>query len=99
MRSPHHGRGGSRHIGRVRVAAAKIISDSLGMDVLPEDIVPASGRYRTDWRMDTFRWELQTPSAWAGCWETLTSFVKASRRLGGCHISGGEIWPGKAKPE
>jgi hypothetical protein len=96
-RKPHTGRGGSRHVGRTRIAAAKILSRGLGLQIDPEDIAPATGSYRTCQYHDVFRWELHRVDMWAGCWETLTNFVKQSRRLGGCHIKDGEIWPGPQK--
>lgn len=94
MRAPHRGRNGSRHCGRLRVAAAKILTDNLGFDVNPEDIQPATGRYRTDWRQDVYRWELfanngRLPVV-AGCWDTLTRFVREAKRRG-CRIEDYEI--------
>jgi len=101
-RRPGTGRGGSRHVGRVRIEAAKIISESLGFDVQPEDIRPQTGAWRTDMRLDVFRWELYTyerpglPFV-AGGWEKLTDFVRQSKKLGGCHHHDGEIWSGPSK--
>ena len=51
MRQPHHGRNGSRHVGKLRIRAAKILNANFPeWDVRPEDIKPATGRWRTDWR-------------------------------------------------
>ena len=82
MRHNHHGRGGSQHIGRVRIRLAKIISRDLGIDCKPEDLKPATGSYRTDWRQDVYRWEVfsKTKSGLpfvAGCWDSMSDCVKA----------------------
>lgn len=99
-RQPHRGRGGTHHVGRVRIQAAEILSASLGYPVAPEDIHPATGAWRTDWRLDVYRWELYTKTATgmpvvAGCWDSLTVFVRESKKLGGCHLKDGEVHPGK----
>ena len=93
------GQNGSRHVGRVRIAAAKILSESLGFKVAPEDIHPQSGAWRTDDGLDVYRWELFTHSSTgmpfvAGCWERLTEFVANSKKSGGCHYHDGEIYSG-----
>ena len=55
--------------------------------VNPEDIFCATGRNRSDWRMDVFRWELfasdrlQHPVV-LGCWQTLTKFVRLAAKHG-----------------
>lgn len=99
MRQPHHGRNGSRHIGKLRIKTAKILNDNFpDWDVRPEDIQPATGRWRTDWRMDVYRWELfsrlrqrnshdgsELPVV-CGCWDTLTVFVKEASKTG-CHVT------------
>ena len=95
------GQNGSRHVGRVRIAAAKILSESLGFNVAPEEIRPQSGAWRTDHRLDVYRWELFTHSSpgmpfVAGCWERLTEFVSNSKKSGGCHYHDGEIHSGPA---
>jgi hypothetical protein len=95
------GRNGSRHVGGVRIAAAKILSESLGFKVEPEEIHPQSGAWRTDDRLDVYRWELFTHSSpgmpfVAGCWERLTEFVSNSKKFGGCHYHDGEIYSGQA---
>ena len=95
------GQNGSRHVGRVRIAAAKILSESLGFKVEPEEIHPQSGAWRTDDRLDVYRWELFTHSSpgmpfVAGCWERLTEFVLNSKKSGGCHYHDGEIHSGPA---
>lgn len=80
------------HIGRVRIAAAKIIAANLPhLDIRPEDIQPASGSYRSNWRLDVYRWELFTRTkggtpAVFGSWERLTDFVKRARK-NGCNIN------------
>ena len=77
MRQPHHGRNGSRHCGRIRIAAAEILSKTFpGLDVQPEDVYPATGRARTDWRLDLYRWEL-----FARYKGTRQPFVAASYQL------------------
>ena len=97
-RKPHRGRGGSPHIRRTRIATAAILSESLGEDIRPEDIQPATGSYRTCDYHDVYRWELFGRGFIAGCWDTLTDFVRRSRELGGCHINrDNEIHPGPKK--
>lgn len=98
---PHCGRGGSRHCGRLRIRAAKILSTGFGWEVFPDEIRPATGRWRTDWRMDVYRWELFTRKDGnpnmpyvAGCWESLTDFVKQAA-TNGFHVSDDRvIYPG-----
>jgi hypothetical protein len=70
--------------------------------VAPEHIRPARGAWRTNVTLDVYRWELLTyddrglPVA-AGCWETLTEFVKTARHEG-CYINRKrEIEYGKAE--
>jgi len=85
------------HIGRLRIAAAEILSHGLGYTVYPEDIVPATGRYRSDWRQDVYRWEVFAHNGTVPCvlhaWVTLGDFVKHAR-VAGWHVDGdGVIWP------
>lgn len=87
------------HIGRLRIAAADILSRDLGFRVDPSDIKPATGAWRTDWRLDVYRWELFTRDdnnryVVAGCWETLTEFVKQSKQHG-CYMHDDVICLGK----
>ena len=111
-RQPYKGRGGSRHVGRLRERAAKILNDNFpDWDVRPEDIRPATGSWRTDWRSDVYRWELfsrlkrknsydgsDLPVV-CGCWETLTEFVREASKTG-CHVNPDrEIYAGKAEHE
>ncbi len=108
MKQPHHGRNGAQHVGRLRIRAAKILNDNFpDWDVRPEDIRPATGRWRTDFRMDVYRWELfsrlkrrnshdgsELPVV-CGCYDTLTNFVKEAS-VAGCHVTKHrEINPGK----
>jgi len=85
------------HIGRLRIAAAKILSEGFGFEVCPEDIKPATGRPRSDWRQDIYRWELfanngRLPVVCAS-WVTLTEFVKKAKKAG-FHVNGdNEIYP------
>ena len=85
-RLPHHGKGGSAHIGRTRIAAAEILTKHFGFLVEPEDIVPTTGAWRTDWRLDVYRWELFTHKGSLpvirGCWTTLTEFVRFAKKYG-----------------
>lgn len=97
-RSPHRGRNGTRHIGRLRTRAAEILTKGLGYRVDPSDIHPATGSWRTCPYHDVYRWELFTKNEHGhpvvgGCWLTLTRFVTAAAKTG-CHIVDGEIWPG-----
>jgi len=90
------------HVGRIRIKAAKILAKQFPeWDVLPEDISPASGRNRTDWRLDIYRWELFTRTKTGlpivlGSYDKLTVFV-ANAKYGIQH-DGHEIWA-KAKPK
>lgn len=88
---PHCGRGGSRHVGRVRIAAAEILNNAIpAVHFRPEDISPATGRHRTDWRQDVVRWEVfatvkDTGSRlpWVGqSWQRLTEFVTNAKAGG-----------------
>lgn len=92
-RMPHHGRGGSHHVGRVRIAAAKVLNAAFPeWEVRPEDIDPGRGAWRTDWRQDVYRWELFTQyksdgtrhrmPIVCGSWQRLTEFVRNARRGG-----------------
>lgn len=95
-------------IGKLRIRAAKILNENFPeWDVRPEDIRPATGRWRSDFRMDVYRWELfsrlkqrssydrsELPIV-CGCWETLTEFVKEASK-NGCHVTKDrEIYAGK----
>lgn len=94
------------HIGRLRIRAAAILAANFPeWDVQPEDISPATGRHRTDWRQDVYRWELfarlkrqdgrPNHPVVCGCWETLTEFVRRAVKEG-CHVnSDREICSGK----
>jgi hypothetical protein len=96
----------AHHVGRLRVRAAEILAVNFpDWDVRPEDIRPATGAWRTDWRLDVYRWELysrlkrrdshdgsELPVV-AGCWDTLTEFVREAAERG-CHLSDGTIYVG-----
>ena len=101
IRNPHRGRGGSYHVGRVRIAAAKILNEAIPyIHVDPEDIKPATGSYRTDWHHDVYRWELFATMktakhvGWCGqSWQRLTEFVKNAKAGGKVTVDrDGEIW-------
>jgi len=100
---PHCGRGGSRHVGRLRIAAAELLTKYTDLDVRPEDIKPATGRHRNDWRQDVYRWEVfgrkKSGMLWVGgCWLRMGDFVKATKAAGCCHYDqGDEIHPGAIK--
>ncbi len=86
----NRGKGGSRHVGRTRIEAAKLLTMYTDLDVRPEDIKPATGRYRTDWRQDTYRWEVFTRTksgmVWVGgSWQRLGDFVRECKREKACH--------------
>jgi hypothetical protein len=88
---------------RVRVAAI-LAAHFPEWHVEPGDIRPATGRWRTDWKLDVYRWELYacrrhpdgTPNrnmpVVAGCWETLTEFARLAGKYG-CECSGGTLYP------
>lgn len=87
-----------REPGRLRIAAAEILSEGLGFYVHPADIIPVRGAWKSD---DVWRWELnvlkdqQGRPFHCGCWETLTEFVRRARKEG-FHVGkgGDEIWSG-----
>lgn len=87
----------AHHIGRLRIAAAEVLSKGFGFRVDPEDIKPATGRARSDWRQDIYRWELfahngRLPVVFAS-WVTLTEFVRKAKR-NGFHVNkDSEIYP------
>ena len=93
-RLPHHGRGGSRHIGRTRIRLAKILSECLGLNCEPEDLSPTQGRYRCDKTLDIYTWEVFTKTKSgigfvAGSFSTMGDCVKA----GAVTVDQGEISP------
>jgi hypothetical protein len=94
VKQPHRGRGGSRHIGRIRIRLAEILSESLNLDCQPEDLSPTQGRYRVDKSWDVYAWEVFTQTKAgltfvAGSWDTMTDCVKAGK----VSISKGVISP------
>ena len=89
---PHHGRGGSEHVGRTRIRLAKIISESLGIKCDPEELRPAGGRQRNNTTIyDGYAWEVFANNDGrlfvAGSFDTMTECVKAGR----VKLEGGEI--------
>lgn len=74
--------------GRLRHAAAAVLSEFVGDYVDPTDVKPASGWYRSSPYADVYRWEIHLiqPSGgirrWLGCWQTLTEFVPLARKNG-----------------
>ncbi len=89
----------AHHVGRLRIAAAKILSQGFGFQVEPSEIHPATGAWRTDVRLDVYRWELFTKNerglpVVAGCYDTLTEFVRVARQTG-FHIHKDEIYAGQ----
>lgn len=93
---PHHGRGGSKHVGRIRIRLAKIISESLGIICKPEDLMPAGGRQRNNTTIyDGYAWEVfarheNGVTFWAGSFCTMTDCVKAGK----VSLKAGEISAG-----
>lgn len=96
---PHHGRNGTRHVGRLRIKAAEILNRNMpDWDVQPQDIKPATGAWRTNQTLDVFRWELFSRNkrgqpVVAGCWDSLTTFVPYAAEHG-CHVLDVTIYPG-----
>ena len=84
-RLPHHGRGGSRHVGRLRIKLAKIITECLDVICEPEDLQPAGGRQRNNTTIyGGYAWEVFCAtktglSFVAGSFSTMTECVKAGR--------------------
>lgn len=96
---------GAHHVGRLRIRAAAILAKAFPeWDIYPEDISPARGAWRTDWRNDVYRWEVFTRlkqrarsgdafPVVAGCWFTLTEFVRHAAKHG-CHMTAdNELYP------
>jgi hypothetical protein len=88
------------HIGRLRMRAAEILNAYFpAWEVRPEDIRPATGRWRSDVRCDVYRWELYARHRQfnypivVGCWETLTLFCRLAAKYG-CHEEAGVIYSG-----
>jgi hypothetical protein len=65
----------------IRKKLARILRDCLGVDCEWDDLRPAKGAWRSNWRLDTYRWELYCTKDGqpfvAGCWWTMTECVKA----------------------
>ena len=83
---PHHGRGGYRHIGRVRIKLAKILNECLDVICEPEDLSPSGGRQRNNTTTyDGYAWEVTCRRKavdvqfWAGSFDTMTDCVKAGK--------------------
>lgn len=92
-RLPHHGRGGSEHVGRTRKRLAKILEECLGIVCEGEDLRPSQGRCRNNTTIhDCYAWEVfaMTKSGHpfiAGSFDTMTECVKA----GAVEMKQGEI--------
>ncbi len=91
-RLPNHGRGGSEHVGRIRIRLAKIIGESLGVKCEPEELQPAGGRQRNNTtQYDGYAWEVFADNDGrtfvAGSFDTMTDCVKAGK----VKLEGGEI--------
>lgn len=83
-RLPHHGRGGSEHVGRTRTRLAKIIGESLGIKCESEELKPAGGRQRNNTtQYDGYAWEVFADNDGrtfvAGSFDTMTECVKAGK--------------------
>lgn len=82
-------------IGATRIKLAKIVSDCLGVECTPSDLYPAKGSWRTDRRLDVYRWEVVAKKRGvpfvAGCWDTMTDCVKE----GAVHCVDGVIYLGR----
>ena len=65
----------------LRIKAAEILSEALGMDVDPNRVEPVTGYYKSQ---DVYRWEMYTDphagrSLSLGCWDKLKSFVRDAK--------------------
>lgn len=82
-------------IGATRIKLAEIVSKCLGVECTPNDLYPARGAWRTDVRLDVYRWEVVATKGnipfVAGCWDTMTDCVKA----GAVHCVDGVIYLGR----
>ncbi len=80
---------------KLRLKAVAILNAAFPeWDVRPEDISSTMGRWGSDPRFDVYRWELFTRlkrrnshdgselPVVAGCWDTLTEFVKQAGKDG-----------------
>jgi hypothetical protein len=72
--------------GRLRFAAAELLTEEIGEYVDPTSIDPVRGFYLKE---DVYRWEVYpfpvpgTPFQLIyGCWQTLTEFVKLGKKNG-----------------
>jgi hypothetical protein len=65
----------------IRKKLASILRDCLGVDCEWDDLNPAKGSWRTNWKLDVYRWEVTCTKDGqpfvAGCWWTMTECVKA----------------------
>tara|TARA_R110000824_G_scaffold316000_1_gene503176 strand:+ start:172 stop:576 length:405 start_codon:yes stop_codon:yes gene_type:complete len=91
-RLPHHGRGGSKHVGRTRIRLAAILTEYLGYIVSPDELQPSGGRQRNNTTQhDGYAWELFAYGSGqpfvAGSFNTMTDCVKAGRVT----VTNGEI--------
>ena len=82
-------------IGATRIKLAEIVSKCLGVECTPNNLYPAKGAWRTDVRLDVYRWEVVATKGnipfVAGCWDTMTDCVKA----GAVHCVDGVIYLGR----
>ena len=90
-------------VGKLRLRVARILAKQFPeLDIRPEDMRPATGRWRSDRRLDVYRWEVFTRSRDGlnvifGCWDTMTQFAKDAAKAG-CHLSDGTLYAGPATP-
>jgi hypothetical protein len=82
----------------VRIQAAALIDKHFpDWKCQPEDISPATGSWRTNWKLDVYRWEMRVYDGRfthvVGCWQTLTEFVRLAAKFGiGVNLKDDEIW-------
>jgi len=92
--------------GRLRHAAASILSKHLGYWVDATAVRPAQGYWRISPYVDVYRWEVhlikpgQSCNYPMGSWDTLTRFVRLGKKYGiGIDWEEGVIWANESEVE
>ncbi len=77
--------------GRLRIAAAKILTEFFGLPIEPEHVVPVTGYWRSSPFADVQRWDVKVIGLmkghpdhpqYFGCWEKLGDFVRDAKKYG-----------------
>ena len=89
--------------GRIRIRLAELLSVELGWLIDPSDLWPQQGAWRTDVRLDVFRWEGLIPGdeliphqkgrkVGVYCWDSMTDCVRYGVGAEMNRIGGLEVW-------